>query len=885
MTKLLASFAIMILAFLSFAYGQNCTLLPWFSPSILINGDSRTAYSIPEATYTQSCEDARGTITCTNWTVINGNTYKYPNCIDHTWSNCTSPTWANHLEYRRLYSAWTATYTQSCWDLSKNLQCLNGVFTGVPNAHIYTHGTCTDPNRVQCINTRTNTYRDHGEAIVWYLATSPWIGQTCATLSRTLTCYNGTRSGNGTTQQAGLFTGCTNPPSFSPCTNIRNNNSIPHGWWVQAYTSPTSPINGTCADVARPLICINGARSGNGNNQQVGLFSGCVLANTAPCPANVVGLGGGTRIHWSTAVLFTQNIALEANSEICNDFRTTVQCNNGTRIWYTPGLYTGCQQVSSWSCLHPWQSNTYVSHLWFINAYTADTPTASYGCDSVKTQLYCNATQRRLGSWLWIPVPNPSGTYFGSCEWCILPRGSFLPEWSSTGTYSRTFAEFPQTCNQFSTTLTCSGWVLNGNRQMYQYSWCTDVWWLVTGIDLSIVQSPGLPGSKNTSGELIAQWSSPQINILLRNNGTDAFDETDITPGFLTCTWEEEDLVVHASNTISSLVVNPGTQLGINVRIQPIFTQALGIKTLVCKLQWVTNDVNLSNNIWTWVFEIVTAERFDLALRRSIDGISQYIDAPEWATWAQWLQNLVFNALMNVLVPLIIVIGILIAIFGFYKLMFSSDENAIKEGTRYIIYWVLGIIIIVSARFIGQWVYNLLVTDEIIGRTIAQWLYDNIVFPFVKLAIYLVLGVMFVILLTRVITFLFGSDTDAQKKAGTLIWWNVISMLVIIWAKQIIEVIYGKQSEVLQDTTNLGEIWSGILADKNIPILWQIINYALGITALVILVIIILQTVKLLIKPDDPAQIKSIKNSLLYMFIGILVIWAGYLIVNFLIIN
>jgi len=48
-------------------------------------------------------------------------------------------------------------------------------------------------------------------------------------------------------------------------------------------------------------------------------------------------------------------------------------------------------------------------------------------------------------------------------------------------------------------------------------------------------------------------------------------------------------------------------------------------------------------------------------------------------------------------------------------------------------------------------------------------LYDNIVFPFVKLAIYLVLGVMFVILLTRVITFLFGSDTDAQKKAGTLI--------------------------------------------------------------------------------------------------------------------
>jgi len=39
---------------------------------------------------------------------------------------------------------------------------------------------------------------------------------------------------------------------------------------------------------------------------------------------------------------------------------------------------------------------------------------------------------------------------------------------------------------------------------------------------------------------------------------------------------------------------------------------------------------------------------------------------------------------------------------------------------------------------------------------------------------------MFVILLSRVITFLFGTDADAQKKAGTLIGWNVISMIVII---------------------------------------------------------------------------------------------------------
>ncbi|MEI8008111.1 MAG: hypothetical protein WCI00_01340 [bacterium] len=75
------------------------------------------------------------------------------------------------------------------------------------------------------------------------------------------------------------------------------------------------------------------------------------------------------------------------------------------------------------------------------------------------------------------------------------------------------------------------------------------------------------------------------------------------------------------------------------------------------------------------------------------------------------------------------------------------------------------------------------------------------------------------------------------------------------------------------------------MADKNIPILYQVINYALGIASLVILIVIIIQTVKLLTKPDDPAQVKSIKNSLLYMVIGIFILGAGYLIVNFAIIN
>lgn len=475
----------------------------------------------------------------------------------------------------------------------------------------------------------------------------------------------------------------------------------------------------------------------------------------------------------------------------------------------------------------------------------------------------------------------------GQGTWCTTPRWIGLTNWTSIPAYSYTEVEFPKTCNQFKTTLFCNNGILEWNRQTYQYSGCVTTWLPVPGVDLTLTQTPVRNNYK------VAQGSSPEINIVFYNNGTSGVNKIDVPEGFLSCDRVGDDFTIniYTSRTLSSFSVASATKVGVNIRFKTIFTQALGTKGVICTLNpdilWVT-DENSWNNIRTGIFEVVEADRFDLALSESIDPIRQNLEAAEGAVGTQWLQNFLFDKIMNVLVPLVIIIGILSAILGFYKLMFSSDENATKEGTRYIIYGIIGIIIIMSAKFIWSQVYNILnpvAWEEIVGTNIAQMLYNNILYPFIKLAIYLVLGAMFVILVGRVITFLFGNDADAQKKAGTLIGWNVISMFVIIGAKQIVEAIYGKQEDVIKEITNLGEVGSGILADKNIPIIRQVINYALGIASLVILVIIIIQTVKLLTKPDDPAQIKNIKNSLLYMFIGILVLGAGYLIVNFAIIN
>lgn len=946
--KILLSVMTLAFSFVAFAQAQSCTLLPGFVPNILIDGVSRTAYQIPEATYTQSCLEAQGTIRCDYGTLVDGNIFKYPSCIPHTRSNCTTPTLANHLEYKTLYKASQSTYTQTCQQLSQTLQCLNGIFTGGTHPELYTKGSCVDSNRSQCIDTRTNSFKDHGETIVGYASSNPVLWQTCTTLQRTLTCINGTRSGGN---QATLNRTCANPPSFAPCTNIRTNTVLPHGTVIYGYTSPTW----ICNNIRKALTCTNGLRAWG---TQSALSSTCTEINTAPCP-NIL-TASGVLAHGTFITMYTQATALGDNNKYCTDYIKTLKCVNGTRSWNQSGLFTGCQNIEAWSCFDA-HTNKRIAPFGTIYRYTISQPTASMSCAQARQTIHCINGTRSGGN------INNSPT----CGNCLLPRWGILAEGASTygystilrattgqnytagcspfsghfmcvnsmiqllqwtwgtstwsytssiyrysldqcqawqarncsfvgGTgivilnhgqsktwYSQMRAEFPKTCEKnYATKLTCINGSINGNYQTYKYSGCTGET-LKPGIDIAIDSSNGLLGQENISGGVIAQWSSPQISILFQNKWDTAINQENVPAGFLSCTRKEQNLPVYSSKILSSFVVNPGTKVGVNIRIMPLFTQSLGYKTLECKALGtsVWDTLYPTNNVWSWKFEIVEAGRFDLALSKSIESISKNLEAAEGAVGPQWAQNFVYNKIMNVLLPLIIVLWILSAILWFYKVMFSSEDKAVAEWTRYIIFWVVGIIFIMSAKFIGQNIFDLLSKSDIKWFEMASGLYNTIVYPFIKFAIYLVLGAMFVILLSRVITFLFGTDSDATKKAGTIIWWNVISMIIIIAAKQIIEAIYGKQETIVKDITNLGEIWSGVLADKNIPILYQIINYALWIASLVILVVIIIQTIQLLMKPDDPAQVKSIKNSLVYMFIGILVLGAGYLIVNFAIIN
>lgn len=952
-SKIIGSLMTIAFSFIAFAHGINCTLLPWFSPSTLTNGVSRIAYEIPEASYTKSCAQAMGSITCDNGVVTNGNIYKYPSCITHEWDDCTTPVMADHLQYKTLYKSAQSNYTQSCLALSQSLQCLDWVFTWWVNSQLYTFASCEDTNLAQCIDTRTNSYRDHGETIFGYTASSPGIWATCETMKKTLQCVNGNWSGGN---QNSLVPSCTNPSIFASCINPRTNIVATHTTALYAYTSPS----GDCTNIQRILTCVNGARSG----YTATLSSSCVDTTTLPCLLSEIGMGSWTRPHGAFVTKYTQWLAFQNAGYSCDDYTTRLQCVNGN--WSgTNTAFTGCQTVISGSCRDA-HTTTWKSPYTTIYRYTQSQPSVDTWCADFRLQYVCINGNWTGSGMTGETTPLFNSWYSPTCGDCVLPRWLILPElattygyssvlWSMTGImytgwcspfsgqmicqnsvlqwtwwvgwafapsnypysfaacnagtprsctqrawgtiahwtsktwYSNQTATLPKSCEQnYAETLTCINGSLNGNRQTYKYSSCS--WETLTpGVDISINESKGIIWQEALQTGIIAQRSSPEIHILFKNKGDTDLNQAISQSGFLECIWGEKNITVYTSNPITSFVVNSWSKLWVNIRINAIFTQALGNKTLICSItpsMILAGGDSRTNNIRTGVFEVVEADRFDLALSRSISSISKNIDAAEWAKGTDWLQNFVFNNLMNVLVPLIIIVGILSAILWFYKIMFSSDDKAVSEWAKYIIFGVVGIIVIMSAKFIGQNVYDLLSVQNIEWYSIATWLYDKIVYPFIKFAIYLVLWAMFILLLTRVITFLFGSDSDAIKKSGTMIAWNVISMLIIIGAKQIVEFVYGKQAQVLNEyATNLGEIGSGILADKNLPILYQIINYALGIASFVVLIIIIIQTIKLLMKPDDPAQIKNITKSFLYIFIGILVIGAGYLIVNFAIIN
>ena len=141
----------------------------------------------------------------------------------------------------------------------------------------------------------------------------------------------------------------------------------------------------------------------------------------------------------------------------------------------------------------------------------------------------------------------------------------------------------------------------------------------------------------------------------------------------------------------------------------------------------------------------------------------------------------------------------------------------------------------------------------------------------------------------KVIGFVTSTDEAAKKNAAWIIIRCVVWILIVMWSKQIVEAVMWSQNKVLNTVdwwpTWIDDQWNTILEFGSIPLMAQIINWVMWLTMLIILVLIIIQWYKIFTKPDDPKTRETLKKTILYVLIWVIVIGTAYAISKFLVVN
>lgn len=312
---------------------------------------------------------------------------------------------------------------------------------------------------------------------------------------------------------------------------------------------------------------------------------------------------------------------------------------------------------------------------------------------------------------------------------------------------------------------------------------------------------------------------------------------------------------------------------------------------------WLTNlycNISLAKSPYD---DILGTTTDDIAVHSAIDG---WEDVIKDKTWAELFNEQVIK-IISYVIDIFIVIWIAVAFFGGYKIMTSDKEDTLKEWIRLVLFWIIWIIIMVSARFIANGlVWNSGIIEQEFGdvATGPNWirfadnLYNHIMYPFIKIVLYFVIWAIFLLMAGKVIGFATATDDAAKKKAAWIIIRCVVWILIVMWSKQIVEAVMWRQTEVLNRNaqriswwSESGWMWEEILEFESIPLIAQIINWVMWLTMFIILVLIIIQWYKILTKPDDPKTRESMKKAILYILIWVLVIWASYIISNVLVLN
>ncbi len=394
--------------------------------------------------------------------------------------------------------------------------------------------------------------------------------------------------------------------------------------------------------------------------------------------------------------------------------------------------------------------------------------------------------------------------------------------------------------------------------------------------------------------QTVYQWTTPSASLQIINNGSDpAIINTTTSPlatWFITC--RVGTTPVFISNSITTLTINSNSLIGFPVNLSWSASRNLGDQTLLCTLGTYPGWTNaVASQSILFRVEAMSQWRFDMILGKVKEPISNKLDSAVAEVGIGGIKSWFFGLIDKLVVPWMTILGIFFALIFLYKTMFSQDKEVLKSLKWLVLRPIVWFILILSARFVGYALYGIthewtIGVGEFSLVEIVSESYDTIIYPFLKIWFYFMMATLFVILLIRAFSFVTESDEEVRKKAWTTIIWLVVWLLLVIGAKQLVEWVYGKEEQIRNATAlNVSDIGSAFLSTKNIPIIYDIVQRVVGLAWFIVLVMIIFQTFKLLVQPTNEDNIKSIGKTLLYVVIGMLVIGAGYLLVNVVMLN
>lgn len=126
-------------------------------------------------------------------------------------------------------------------------------------------------------------------------------------------------------------------------------------------------------------------------------------------------------------------------------------------------------------------------------------------------------------------------------------------------------------------------------------------------------------------------------------------------------------------------------------------------------------------------------------------------------------------------VPGAVLVGIFFALIALYQIMFKQDKDDTKKVIWLVFYAVIGILTMLSAKFIGRVFYEDILfsgeigVDQFNSVNIVAQAYDLLLYPFLKIFYYLAMGILFVILLMRVFSFVSEASEDVVQKSRNII--------------------------------------------------------------------------------------------------------------------